>query len=199
VVSGLWTNRWAPARDLEAAAARLALTPETVGDWDARPREMSEREKEGAQVNGAILRDYVNRKTGSTVSLMLLCGRPGPLAVHTPDVCYRGSGFEEVGAPARPAVPPGGADHFWVRRFQKQAAVPVQLRVWYAWSATGEWEAADNPRVHFARQPVLFKLYVIRELPRADEPLEDDAANEFLRTLLPQLGPKLFPAASDAG
>jgi hypothetical protein len=191
-VSGLWVHRWAGTAELEAATARMAAIPAAVGDWDAREGEVSAREVEGAQAAGILRREYVNRRTGATLSLLVVCGRAGPVAVHTPDVCYRNSGYAEVGEATQVAVPGAEGSRLLVRRFQKQSAVPVQLRVWYCWSAGGEWEVPDNPRIHFAREPVLYKLYVSRELPRPDEPLDNDPVKEFLRDLIPQVKPALF-------
>jgi hypothetical protein len=150
---------------------------------------------EASQAAGVLRRQYVNRQTGATLTLMLLVGRPGPVAVHTPDVCYRNSGYAQIGPDVVAPVPGVDGAGFRVLRLKKDAAVPIDLRIWYSWAATGQWEAPDNPRVHFARSPVLYKLYVIRELPRADEAPGDDPAPEFLRAFLTQVGPVLFPTA----
>lgn len=56
---------------------------------------------------------YVHRTNGRAAAAMLMCGRPGPIAVHTPDVCYPGAGYRQVGprkiidvpAPAEPNSP----------------------------------------------------------------------------------------------
>jgi hypothetical protein len=107
-------------------------------------------------------------------------------------VCYRGSGYDEAGDPTRSAA--GDDAQFLLRQFQKQAAVPVRLRVWYGWSAAGEWGCPDNPRVRYAREPILYKLYVIREVSGNAEAVDGDPGLEFLRTLVPQLRPALFAA-----
>jgi hypothetical protein len=185
---GLWTNRWATTAGPEAGAARLESLPMTLGEWDGQAQEMNPRELALAEVSGYVKRQYVNRRTGSVVSLLMVCGRPGPVAVHSPSVCYAGAGYEPVGATAKHAEPGTPPDEFWVSQFRKaEAAVPVNLRLWYAWNATGTWQAADNPRVTFARYPILYKMYVVRELPRADEPLEEDPSVDFLRLLLPEI------------
>ena len=41
--------------------------------------------------------------------------------------------------------------------------------------------------LEFAGLPALYKLYVIQDLTRPDEPLEEEACKEFLRELLPEL------------
>ncbi len=193
VVPGLWAGRWTGSASVEEAAARLAAVPAAVGDWAGRDQEVNPRERQVAQVAGFLSRRYVHARTGGAVSVALLCGRPGPVSVHTPEVCYLGAGFEEVGAPAVVDVPGSPGDRLKVRRFQKVGGAPVYLRVFYGWSATGPWQAPDNPRLTFARHPALYKLYVVRELAKPDEPLDGDPALDFLRGLMPELRGALFP------
>jgi hypothetical protein len=193
-VHGLWTNRWAAPAALERGAARMADLPMTLGDWDGQAEALDGRQLAAADVSGHLLRRYVNRRTGAVVSVLLLCGRPGPISVHTPEVCYRGTGYDQVGVRTKHALD-GQAGELWVSRFQKQpAAAPESLRVLYAWNAAGKWEAPASPRSAFARYPALYKLYVIRPLVRDDEPLEEDPVLELLRGLLPALEKALFPA-----
>ena len=79
--------------------------PPTVGDWEGRPLEVEPRELAAAGVIGGVLRRYVNRQDGRAVTVLLVCGPPGPIAVHTPDICFAGIGYDVVGAQARAAVP----------------------------------------------------------------------------------------------
>jgi hypothetical protein len=186
-VYGLWTGRWTADESLAEAGARLSQIPLTVGDWSGEPLEMSPREIASACADGYLSRKYSNRRTGKVVSVLLLCGRPGPISVHTPDVCYRGSGFDEVGDAVRFA-PSGEPDtQLLVRRFRKDAAVPIQLRILYGWSTRGAWDAPDNPRLSFAGQPVLYKLYLIHAMQRDGEPLEGEPAIDLFRALRPHL------------
>ena len=85
------------------------------------------------------------------------------------------------------------AADFWSARFQKAGATPDPLRIYWSWSATGAWLAADNPRWTFGSYPFLFKLYVIHPLAKLDEPAVDDPAPEFLSLFLPELRKSLFP------
>ncbi|HEY1380608.1 MAG TPA: exosortase-associated EpsI family protein [Gemmataceae bacterium] len=195
LVPGLWAGRWTASAAVDDAAARLAAVPATVGDWAGRDQEVNPREREVAQVAGFLSRRYVHARTGQAVSVVLLCGRPGPVSLHTPEVCYLGAGFEEIGTRSPVDVPGSPGDRLWTRRFRKTAAAPAYLRVLYGWSATGPWEAPDEnpPRLTFARKPALYKLYVVRELARPDEPLDGDPALDFVRGLLPELRGVLFP------
>jgi Protein of unknown function (DUF3485) len=189
VVDGFWSDRWTASEELTAAAARLARVPMMVGDWEGSSLgEIDPRALAITEASGHVWRRYVNRRTGGIVTLLILSGRAGPLSVHLPETCYVGAGFEEAGERKKYREPGPPLGEFWVYRFQKrEAAVPEQLRVFCSWAAAGAWRAADSPRMEFARLPFLYKMYIVRQLSSADEPLTDDAAVEFIRVLLPEL------------
>jgi hypothetical protein len=204
---GVWTHRWQPSRAPEEAAARLARVPLTVGEWQGEDQTLDARVVAKAELSGYVMRRYVHRPTGAAVSVLLVCGRPGPVSVHTPDVCYGGAGFALAAPPAHhtvtpPADPlrgyPAGPASFWVGRFEKSgAAVSERLRILWAWNAAGDWAAPDNPRLTFAAAPALYKLYVVRSVADLNEPLDDDPAVTFLRQFLPAVETCLFPAAAE--
>jgi hypothetical protein len=196
VVHGLWTNRWARAGAAQEAADRLQDVTLPLGNWEAEPGQLSPRQVALAEIDGHLLRKYVNRRTGSIVSVLLVCGRPGPVSVHTPDVCYRGAGYEQMAAVARYTTAAGPKAEFKVLQLRKQnVAVPLHLRVFYAWGAGGAWAAPEHPRIAFAGRPALYKLYVTRQLSRLDEPLEEDPATDLIKVLLPELQRALFAAS----
>lgn len=195
IAHGLWSGRWNVSDGPERAAARLAQVPMIVGDWDGRASELDARQMSVAELSGAHVCEYVNRRTGSVVSTLLVCGRPGPVSVHTPEICYVGRGYETAGSRTRYTVPSLTGAEFWVCDFQKQqTAVPDRLRIFYAWSANGTLAAPDSPRLTFFREPALYKLYVTRKLVQAEEPLEDDPVVEFLKIFVPQLEKSVFAA-----
>jgi hypothetical protein len=199
VAEGLWAGRWLPASEADAPASRLAALPLSVGEWDGQAQELDARQLRVGSIRGYVMRQYVHRRTGETISVLIVCGRPGPIAVHSPEVCYGGAGYEQVAAKqphsVRADALPEPAD-FWSATFQKTgAARPDQMRILWSWNATGKWTAAENPRFQFARHPALYKLYVTRRLAGADEPLDNDPAVEFLRLFLPQAQQALFGAS----
>ena len=188
VVHGLWTDRWALPGGAAESAARLENVAKTLGDWQGRDLEVDPRQV--GPVAGCLYRCYVNQRTGDSVSVALVCGRPGPVSVHTPDVCYVASGYATT--PVRqyspqldPSLP---AAEFKTAQFVKtRAAEQSQLRVFWSWNAAGTWAVPDDPRVAFAHQPLLYKLYLVRELSTPGEPLEEDPCQELLQLLLPEL------------
>ena len=193
LVPGLWAGRWGSSAALDAIPERLAAVPAVVGQWTGRDAEVAPHELSATEANGILRRRFVNARTGAVVSLLVVAGRPGPVSVHTPDICFPGAGFTEMGSAQRLDL--SGGDQMKAFRFQKTNTAPVYLRVLCGWSATGTWSVPDNPRWEFARSPVLYKLYVVHELARPDEPLDDDPAVGFLRELLPSLRAAIFPPA----
>ncbi|MGH7171108.1 MAG: exosortase-associated EpsI family protein [Gemmataceae bacterium] len=193
IAHGLWSGRWNASDGPQRAAARLARLPMAVGDWDGRTGDLDARQMSVAELSGARVCEYVNRRTGSVVSTLLVCGRPGPVSVHTPEICYVGRGYELAGAKSRYGNPSLAGAEFWVCDFQKsQTATPDRLRIFYAWSSNGALSAPENPRLTFFREPALYKLYVTRKLVQAEEPLEDDPAVDFLNVFVPQLQKSVF-------
>jgi hypothetical protein len=162
--------------------------PSDVGEWRGVDMEYNPRDFASTGVGGVRIRRYTNPR-GDRVVIMLVCGRPGPLAVHTPDACYVAAGFVPRGTPRRRAEAYGS--EFMVARFYKQAtsAVPEALQIRWAWSDGGAWGAPEFPRLTYAGRPVLHKLYVIRDVTSGVEDEESDPSARFLRDLLPALGP----------
>lgn len=190
VAHGWLTGRWGVSADLQRAAAALDRFPKTVGDWTATedfPYDADDMARSG--IRGHVGRAYRDSRTGEVLQVLAVCGRGGPISVHTPDVCYVASGYTQVGAVHRMTDPPAGTT-FWQGRFVKSTGVvPQQLDIYWAWSRDGaEWAAPDNPRVTFAWAPSLYKLYVVRSSAGASAGDASDARVQgFLSSLLPQL------------
>ena len=187
----LWTGGGPQRERLQKAVARLRLIPPVIGEWEGKDQELTQRQVARAEMDGYLLRRYVNRRSQAAVTVLLVCGRPGPTALHSPDVCYAGLGYTQAGTPVRHALA-AGAGTFWVGEFHKSGPSPEPLRIYWAWNAAGAWQAADSPRWDYAHHAALYKLYVIRELRQPGEPLAEDPAQEFLSQLLPEVHQGLF-------
>jgi exosortase len=198
LVTGLWTNRWANTSELDAAAARLGRLPLEIGDWKGQLEPVNPREVKAADVEGFVLASYSNRRLARRVGLLLVCGRPGPVAAHTPEVCYPGAGFElaqdrpgEVVVEAGPGYP--AAEFRWALFRQREALTPASLRIYWSWNSIGKWAVPEYPRIAFAGRPYLYKLYVIFELAGERGEAADPAETEFIRQLLGALENTLRP------
>jgi hypothetical protein len=188
-IHGLVTERWGVSERLRTAASRLEAVPLCVGEWQGQSVDIDARMLTLADVAGCLARSYVHPTKGE-VRLLFLCGRPGPIWVHTPDMCYPGIGYSLVGEPERSAVPNGtdsGSAAFWTARFRRQGPTSDPIRIFWSWNAEDQWSAPDHARVTLWRSTLLYKLYVIRRMSNLDEPLEGDACIDLLRDLLPEV------------
>jgi hypothetical protein len=192
MVHGFWTDRWTTSLPPAQAAQRLGRVPLDVGDWAGQTLPSKSR-PEG--IAGQLYRRYINRVNGTRITVALFTGLPGPVSIHTPDVCYRAGGFE-VAAPLKYSHAPMKGQppaEFWTADLLKiKATEKLHQRIFWAWATDGAWQAADNPRFQFAARPVLYKLYLVRQLTSPDEPLEEDPCIDLMHELLPQLQKYLF-------
>jgi hypothetical protein len=184
---GHWDGRW--SNNQEAAAAKLQNLPLTIGDWQGEAQQLNPKVAERAGFGGYLLRRYENKRTGATVVVLLASGRPGTLAVHTPEVCYAGAGFTMAKAATRErlertdSVSP--AECFETKFVRKDALVTEELRVVWTWNKNGTWQCPDNPRWSLTGVPVVYKLYITQTLvPGGDD---TNVCLEFLRDALPEL------------
>src|SRR5262245_19527308 len=191
LVYGVETDRWKTSRELEAALNRLETFPVEFGDWKGTEIPFDREELTRAGIRGAQFRTYKNTRTGAIVSLLLVCGRGGPISVHTPDICYGGAGYQAVGVEERrtvPVGPDGGAAAFKVLEFSKpDAVVPTRLEIYWAWSVDGSFDAPSEARFAYARSPALYKMYVVREFAGTSRAAKENACEQFLRLALPEI------------
>jgi hypothetical protein len=197
IMHGLSAERWRSSVVLEDAAARLDEVPKEFGDWQSRDEASDEEAFDQAGARRYWTRTYSHRRTKDHVRVILMCGRAGRMAVHTPQMCYRGAGYEMPEDATRYNVDTGGdkpAGSFWTATFTKPAGLSSDLRLFWAWDTRGPWEAAENPRWQFRGEPFLYKLYVAHDLTgQSDSGPAADVAAKFLREFLPELGKALFP------
>ncbi len=200
VVHGIATDRWGRSDKLERSLATLDRVPVSFGDWTGEDLTYEAEAMARAGIQGSVYRRYRHARTREVVSFLLVCGRGGPISVHTPDVCYAGSGYQPIGGTTHKEIDleAGGKHAFRIDRFAMPGGVsPSQLEVWLAWSRDGRtWEAPESARASLARYPALYKLYVVREyLPTRteNEKNESNPSEEFLRRALLELIQALPP------
>src|ERR1043165_2027863 len=193
------------SEQLEEAVARLPHVPLQIGDWKAQEVAKEDLDEPSFRQSGAKgywVRTYVHQPTGAGVLVILMCGRPGKMAVHTPDICYRGAGYEMLDQPAVCSIKNDqGAEglRLWTALFSKKTGVGKNLRLYWAWNSRGVWEASPNPRWQFRGAPFLYKLYVSRDRSLQPQAAADvDPAADLLRELAPELNRALFPPGGQA-
>jgi hypothetical protein len=197
LVHGYWTDRWTVNEETRIAAERLDAIPLQVGDWDGEEVEIKSSQR-APGVAGYIQRRYVNRKLGASVVMALVNGRPGPVATHTPEVCYGASGYQ-VGArkPIRLDTKDVSAQFWTSDATRTRVTEETKIRIYWGWNGGQGWVASEDARNEFPRykSPILHKLYVIRDLHegRARAPGRDDPCELFLQALLPELEKAIYP------
>ncbi len=198
VVHGFWTDRWQnrPAETADAAA-RMEALPLEIGDWSGSVLEV--KQPQAGDVAGTIERRYQNLRTREEVSVYMVCGRPGPVSIHTPEVCYAASGFV-VGTKSRAAIREHGGDFWSADAVKSKAGQETRLRIFWGWNAGKGWTAPDgDPRWTFTtgrHAPVLYKLYVLRDLSASAQSGKEDPCQSFLRALLPEMDRNLIAPGS---
>jgi Protein of unknown function (DUF3485) len=184
-VHGLLTDRWQTSPEPAKRAARLDLVPYTLGDWVGQDIETDSRQV--GPVAGFLHRRYLNRQTGAGVTVFMVCGRPGPVCIHTPDVCYRASGYEILSQEKQKLPPDLDHGEFWTANLRKTSSTEdYRLRIFWSWTDGSEWSTPESPRLTFARRAVLFKLYLIREMNDRSESPDSEPCWDLFRQFLPE-------------
>jgi len=197
VYQGMENERWHSSSNVADAARRLENVPRLLGDWKGQEQPLNIGDLTHLGIRGHMSARYRNSTTGDVVTVLIVCGRPGPISVHTPDVCYRTAGYTAAGEIHAKEIPiEGGKKRSvwaqWFRRPATQAA--SQIEVNWAWLANNEWVAPDNSRLSFAGFAAIYKLYVVRELPALESNRKRDASALFLHDFLPALEKVLAPS-----
>jgi hypothetical protein len=200
-VHGMWSGRWQEQDSLVEAVARVDQVPLTLGDsatapptWTARPEETDEGSFAQTGALAYWARTYTHASGNHHVLVILMCGRPKNMAVHTPEVCYQGAGFKMVGVPETwnvswQEIASEARASFWTAQFRKETGFTGGLRLFWGWNSQGEWQALRNPRWDARGEPFLYKMYVSHDVVGADTRL----AQEFMQEFLPTLQKTLFP------
>lgn len=181
---GIVTNRWNGGD----ATPTLPDIPLRFGNWNGEDQHSDFNEPGIAHLS----RRYVNSVTGRTFVITLSLGHPGLTAIHTPEYCYTGSGYEMTTPITRRALD-GTPAEFFTTVFQKPgAAAGESLRLFWSWSADGQWHAPAHPRLAFLGKPTLCKLYVVTAGGVDATPGRDPQLDEFLAGLRDNLNAAIF-------
>ncbi|QDS96371.1 hypothetical protein FF011L_51790 [Roseimaritima multifibrata] len=187
IVHGYLDGRWVDQVDVQALGSELNQLPEKCGDWElVAETDLESNAADLLQCYGSTVREYVQPATGQRVNLAVLFGPRGPIAVHTPEVCYSSKGTEPAGDRVQAAI--AGSDRFWKTQFKQRGANQNHLEVWYGWSDGGAWQAVDYPRVWMTD-----RLYKIQVASALNQETGESPINDFLQDFLPELKSKMHP------
>ena len=183
VLHGQLSNRWGIPVDVMELGSRLQLVPTELGPWKAgSDLELPKSTLTLLECKGYLHRTYVHQGTGEVINVAVTFGPKGPIAVHTPEVCYSSRDVKQTNE--RTAVPmeyDGFKNTFWTLGFQAKTIDKAKLSVAYAWSDGGDWVAAERPR--FWQTDYLYKIQTATHAIGAKE----DSTSDFMRVFLPEL------------
>jgi hypothetical protein len=202
LVQGNWSERWETFPELELFADQLAQIPDQVGEWHGTDEEGSdEKIRRIAGAEGELVRTYTNA-SGQSVRMSIICARLVDIFHHTPDRCYPAAGFDMQGEPQKEVfeVGDGKAEFFTTTFLKSEPSGTHRERGYWSWTADGEWIAPRNPRLEFAGERALYKLYVFAVIPSGNKKTEaNDFSADFIRAFMPALKLALEPAMEKAG
>ncbi|MBM4000050.1 MAG: exosortase-associated EpsI family protein [Planctomycetes bacterium] len=187
----LSSNRLNPGPSVSQSG--LDAIPTVLGDWTATQSEsIDERALEMLETKTHWARKYSSTTAGASVEVMVLVGPSGPLAAHTPEVCYGTQRYELLENEKIVSVPlEGGASaEFRLVQLQpRQPGVP-ELRVLYGWNDGTGWRSPAWARVVYANTERIMKLQMA--IPSTG--IEGEPDVEFLKQLLPHLNRLVAPS-----
>jgi len=82
---------------------------------------------------------------------------------------------------------PAHAAEFRTAVASRGGPTPASLRLYWAWHSSKGWSAPEDARWELGGEPMLSKLYVVRDTAGAMVDPKEDPANEFLALLLPEI------------
>jgi hypothetical protein len=202
---GRLSQRWGPSIDLLAAGDHLQTLPGQIGDWQVLDElTMSDKVVEMLECAGYTTRVYQNQKTGDTTTISLIVGPSGPIAVHTPEICYssRAHTLEEratevaIGnkeeSPSQKEKAEENVEEkaqskapqtLWRTTFRSNDIMADHLCVYYGWSLGTTWYASKHPRFEYGGKPLLYKLQIAGPLVDDGSGESRDPSLDFLQAL----------------
>lgn len=183
---GWFTHRWRPPARYDHVQTALDDIPDTIGDWRSATNSLDAGELAQAGIRASHSRTYRHARTGKAATVLLVAGAPGPISVHTPDVCFRGLGFEQMSAPE---LSRAATAEFWRMECTRPGAADrSRILVYWAWNGGAGWEAPPHrqARMKYSLKPVLYKLYFVSESGGSTE-----GVAEFAAVFLPEVSRRL--------
>ncbi len=213
---GIATERWGEMQSetLESFKAAVEqVMPMTVGVWEANESEdvlgiANEDIRRVAGAYGALARRYHGSYENPDIHLNITCGFSRNVGAHTPDVCFVGSGNEQVSSVEKfniaylvelpdPEDPEKTVTEDRIATFNTAVfrgwdpnGNSYDQRVFWGWKDVGDgWQAPRFPRMKWQPNEPICKMYVSILETKGVDTLK--VVETFLQDFLPTVDPLL--------
>ena len=204
VAHGWIRHRWGASEQTERLGKSMHEMPTEFGDWELREsKEVDPVAVKLLECEGSCFdKVYVNRDPQSDRGRpRCFFGPSGPIATHSPAVCYRNSDYRII-----ETIPlTVGDDEFQLMVMERNSVDRTRMHVVYGWRFEDRWETPESPRRHFMFKPHLYKLQIVLWHPNdadfqrvgaeeSDKAQEDvSLARSFLSSFLPAFEATIRP------
>lgn len=183
VAHGVLSNRWGISEDIQSLGKNIRSIPMEIGPWKcSKDDKLDDRVVGILEATGYLSRIYVHQATGETVNVFLVFGPKGPIAVHTPEICYSARAVTPTSERQPvPCVYDGTEGSIWKLGFETNTIEKRKMTVYYGWTDGGPWQAAKSPR--FWRTDFLYKIQTSCQATGKKE----DSTDEFFKLFMPEV------------
>lgn len=188
IVHGRLSRRWGVSEELRVAGTKLEVFPTKFGNWEmVTSSGLGEYAERILECAGYVNRVYLNSETGTRVAVALLVGPAGPIATHSPEVCYSSRDFRVLDERKPVTLDVKGEPataKLWGLTFESKDQSGDLLRVYYGWNDGSGWSAPRDARLSYLGRPYLYKIQAAAKIA-ADTNLQvDDPCRRFLDEFL---------------
>ncbi len=202
LLHGRLTNSWKQSPTSRVARERLAAAlPQDFGNWRFdHEAEFPPAVLEILEQPAYFSRVYQHVQTGDTVTVVVIVGQPGPVSVHTPEICYSSRDYTVAGDRQKQEIvaADGRRHELWKLSLDANQADALPLEVMYGWTTGTAWEATDRPRYAFGGLSHLYKLQLAAVAPPRRREGDFNPVQDFLTGFLSQLQPQLVESSQSA-
>lgn len=179
--------------------------PQTVGPWRMVGEEgqLDDRTIQIAGCSDYITRNYIDERTGVSLSVLVAYGPAERVFPHSPLVCFPSVGFaiDSEGRGHQVPTDRGPAEFRSLIYAKQQAGVAERVEVYYSFRHASQWSPdAVGTQKRFRHDPAMFKVQVQRLVAQNEERGgPDNPIEEFLAELVPEIERRLTKVEAVAG
>jgi len=181
----------------------LDEVPARIGEWSSIEHDDIKLDPLTVRITGStdhIQRTYLDRLTGTKISVLILYGPAEPVAPHTPEACYPATGWAPEERVSEFKLPLQGEEARFRRGIYTRpgAGRPERAKVYYSFRLGGDWapDIAIGKKFHRTNAGIL-KVQIQRLMgPNEHARAENEPVETFLAELIPELESRIAESAA---